>query len=280
VLLSSSSPTAPPSLVGIRLSDGSVETSVPLPFVNGGPDEVGHLALNTAATPTLAVVGGLDAWGNHIFGTLAAASNSSSSGGSYRQFANLSAAWNDVGSCTTVYIPATNEVLVQFDANTAAARAAGSGSRNAPAAAPAAARAFEISVYAVSLANGSVRVLTEDMAQGRDVQTLGGFDAVTSHVFGLGFDSTTGLRELVDLDPVALSLRVVGGNISINAVALNGMTAFDDARRSLFWVGDRTGADPFFLEETSVADGRELSRRPLCSTDDCPMSLAYYPGSA
>ena len=36
------------------------------------------------------------------------------------------------------------------------------------------------------------------------MQTLGGYDAVTGHVFALGFNGSSGERELVDLDPVAL----------------------------------------------------------------------------
>ena len=254
VMLSADTPVVP-HLVGLHLANGSIASSVKLPFANDGETTMGHLALNTGVSPTVAIVGGVNAKGEHLFGTVSAAA-----GGDYKQFANVSSAYNDVGGCGTDYVPATNELLVQFNVN--------SGVDD-----------FEISVYAISLATGAVRQLSEDMAQGLDVQTLGGYDAATGHVFALGFNSSNGERELVDLDPVALSLKVVAGNVSIDTVSLNGISAFDDARRSLFWVGDRGGSDQYFLIETSVQDGAEVSRSSLCAYDECPMVLAYFAGA-
>jgi hypothetical protein len=267
ILLKATSPVAAaPFLVGIRLSDGAVASSISLPFANDGATTMGHLALNVGATPTVAIVGGVNAAGEHEFGTVTAAS-----GGDYKQFARLSASLNDVGGCSTAFVPATNELLVQFNANRSSPSSSFGGR----------AGGFEVSVYSVSLANGTVRVLTESLAQGRDVQTLGGYDAATGLVHALGFDASTGARELVDLDPVLLSLRIVGRNVSVDSVALNGMSAFDAARRSLWWVGDRGGSDEFFLIETSVAaGGAELSRAALCAYGDCPMSISWYAGGA
>lgn len=253
VMLKDVAPAAAPFLVGVRLADGSVASSFRLPFANDGDITLGHLALNTGATPTVAIVGGVNARQEHLFGTVSAAE-----GGDYRQFANLSSSWNDVGGCATAYVPATDELLVQFNVDSG-----GGGG-------------FAISVYSVSLANGTVRVLSEDMAQGRDVQTLGGYDAMTGHVFGLGYNTSLSSRELVELDPVALSLTVVAGNVSIDSVALNGISAFDGKQRALYWLGDRGGTDSFFLIGTSVADGRELSRVALCAYGECPMLLAAY----
>jgi hypothetical protein len=243
-----------PFLVGIRLADGGVASSLRLPFADDGVITLGHLALNTAVSPTLAIVGGVNARQQHVFGTISA-----SGGGNYRQFANLSAAWNDVGGLATVYVPATNELLVQFNVNK---------KKNVG--------EFEISVYSVSLANGTVRELTEDLAQGRDVQTLAGPDPASGRVYGLGFNVSSGLRELVELDPAALSLRVVAGNVSVDTVALNGISALDSVRRALWWVGDRGGSDEFFLIASRLSDGAELSRTALCAYGDCPMMLANF----
>jgi len=255
---------AAPFLVGIRLADGSVASSFRLPFADAGDITLGHLALKAVgAAPTVAVVGGVDAGQQHLFGTVTAAK-----GGDFRRFANVSAAWNDVGGCATAYIPATDSVLVQF--NVAEQQQQKRRKR---------AGDFEISVYSISLANGTARALTEDLAQGRDVQTLGGYDAATGRVLGLGWNESSSERELVELDPEALSLRVIAGNVSADTIALNGMSAFDSARRSLFWVGKRDGTDAFDLVETSVLDGSELSRAKLCDFGDCPMVIAYFPGA-
>ena len=87
-------------------------------------------------------------------------------------------------------------------------------------------------------------------------------------------------RQLVALDPVALSIAVVG-NVTVDTILDSGISAFDSQRRSLFWIGDRGGTDVFQLLQHSVDAGAQLlSRAPLCAVGDCPYSLEYYAGSA
>ena len=160
-------------------------------------------------------------------------------------------------------------------------------SRSAAAAAAAAAPTssdYETYVFSVSVETGAVRFMNESFdASGRDIQSLSGYDAQTGHVFGVGVAALPGgdfLREIVELDPVSLSLRVVG-NVTADTVSDGGITAFNPRRRSLFWIGDRGGSDTYFLLENSVAAGAALlSRVALCPYDGCPATLDYYPGAA
>ena len=54
----------------------------------------------------------------------------------------------------------------------------------------------------LSLSVAHRATMTESLAQGRGVQALGGYHAATGLVHALGFDASTGARELVDLDPI------------------------------------------------------------------------------
>lgn len=267
-----------PFLVGISLANGSVTSSVRLPFTEDGFIGLGQvLALKTdPARPTVAIVGGQNAAQTHEFGTVDAVS-----GGDYRRFATLDSGYNDVGGCSAAYIPATDSLLVQFNRNVSSAppqrrRGGGGGVTAAPL------RDFEISVYSISLADGSARRMPESFANGTDIQALGGFDAATGHVFGLGVTIAGEdiQRQVVDLDPVALAVSVVG-NVSVDTVLSDGVAAFNSQRRSLYWMGDRGGSDQYYLVQNSVAAGAAvLSHGSLCAYDECPSSLEYYPGSS
>ena len=57
-------------------------------------------------------------------------------------------------------------------------------------------------MWLLSLSVAHRATMTESLAQGRDVQTLGGYHAATGLVHALGFGASTGARELVDLDPI------------------------------------------------------------------------------
>ena len=101
-------------------------------------------------------------------------------------------------------------------------------------------------------------------------------------MFGLGVAGAGASlqRRLVALDPVALSIATVG-NVTVDTILDAGVAAFDSARRSLFWVGDRGGTDEYQLNQHSVAPGAPLlSRAPLCAYGACPYSLGYYSGGA
>lgn len=275
------------ALVGVSLDSGAVTSYVPLPFAVDTFIGLGvTLSLNTSAAPTVAYVGGENAAGVHEFASLTAAT-----GGDYAPFASLPASWNPGPGCSSAYVPGTHSILVQFnvDVNATAAarhRARAPAARRAPrraAGAPTSGE-FELGVYSVSVATGAVRLVNESFdSAGRDIQSLSGYDAVTGHVFGVGVAATPGggwAREVVELDPVRLSIAVVGG-VAVDTVDDGGITAFNPAHRSLYWIGDRGGSDTYYLLENGVGAGAPLlSRVPLCAYDECPATLDYYAGPA
>jgi hypothetical protein len=56
---------------------------------------------------------------------------------------------------------------------------------------------------------------------------------------------------------------------------------FNSDSKGLYWIGDKTGNDDFFLVQNSVEAGAKvLSTGDLCANDAaCPWSLEYYPGA-
>lgn len=250
-----------PFLVGIRLLDGAVTSSVRLPFVEGGIIALGQvLALNTAVTPTVAILGGQNAAGENVLGTVSAVA-----GGDYAQFAALNSSFTVINCGSSAFIPATRSLLVLLNFFGGSGRGG----------------SWQTGVFSVSLATGVATVLKESYASGRDIQTLSGFDPVSGLVYGLGVmgaGSTAPQRQLVALDPVALTIATVG-NVTVDAVLDAGVAAFDSQRRSLFWLGDRGGTDTFQLNQHAVSAGAPLlSRAPLCAYGECPYSLEYYAG--
>lgn len=262
------------ALVGVSLEDGAVTSNVPLPFVVDTFVGLGeYLALNTLVTPTLAYVGGENADGEHEFASVSAVA-----GGDYRRFATLPASFNSFAGGSSVYVPETHSVLVQLNANFTA-----SPSPPSLLPSPTPLSAFALHVFSVSVATGAVRFVNESFdATGRDIQSLSGFDAVTGHVFGVGVAALPGgdfLREIVELDPVSLTVRVVG-NVTVDTVDDGGITAFNPLHRSLYWIGDRGATDEYFLLESSVEAGAALlSRTALCAYDECPATLDFYAGA-
>jgi hypothetical protein len=261
------------ALVGVSLEDGALTSSLPLPFVVDTFVGLGeYLALNTLVTPTLAYVGGENADGEHEFASVSAVA-----GGDYRRFATLPASFNSFAGGSSVYVPETHSVLVQLNANFTASPSPPSSPSPSPLS------AFALHVFSVSVATGAVRFMNESFdAKGRDIQSLSGYDAVTGHVFGVGVAALPGgdfLREIVELDPVSLTVHVIG-NVTVDTVDDGGITAFNPLHRSLYWIGDRGATDEYFLLESSVEAGAALlSRTALCAYDECPATLDFYAGA-
>ena len=71
------------------------------------------------------------------------------------------------------------------------------------------------------------------------------------------------------------------GTTSVEVSESGGIAAYNSATKGLYWIGDKTGNDDFFLVQNSVEAGAKvLSTGDLCATDpNCPWSLEYYPGA-
>ena len=60
-----------------------------------------------------------------------------------------------------------------------------------------------------------------------------------------------------------------------------GISAYNPDSKGLYWIGDKTGSDDFFLVQNSVETGAKvISTGDLCATDAaCPWSLEYNTGA-
>ncbi len=103
-------------------------------------------------------------------------------------------------------------------------------------------------------------------------------DAKTRSLIGLGVKPSNGTleRTLVRLDPVSHSYTTVG-DIPAWLVESGGESALDTFSRTLYWIGQPTGAkptDPFHLVGLNADTGAVVSSPLLCATDAaCPWSI-------
>ena len=247
--------TSAPALVGLSLEDGSVVSTTPLPFTELGFVGVGQFLAFNGATGQ-AIVGGQDGAQVHHFGTITPGGND------YKEFSSMNTSYIDVlGGCSAVYVPATDSVVVQLGFNPPSG--------------------VEINLYSISLATGAINTLLE---QGdANIETLADYDNVTGHVFGLGISvaGSTLQRLIVDFDPVNMTITTVG-KVSVDTIESGGISAFNSKARSVYWIGDVSGNDEFYLIQNAVSSGAQvLSHGALCPDDAvCPWSLEYWPGSA
>ena len=240
-----------PFLVGVSLTSGKIVSSVPVPFVESGFIGVGQWL--TFAGPDRVIVGGQDATQSHIMGVI------SPTKGGYQQFAKLNATLLDVlGGCHAAYSPATDSVYIQL------------GTQTPPA----------INVYEVNVRTGAVRQTNEtDTA---NIDTLS-FDPVTKLIFGLGIQVVGGnlQRTIVSMDPTTLRITTVG-KVNVETIESGGIAALDSKGKVLYWIGDKTGNDDFFLVGNSIMTGAKVaSTGDLCTNDAaCPWMLEFYSGVA
>jgi hypothetical protein len=242
--------TSKPMLVGLSLATGAVVSAVAVPFAEEGFIGVGQwLAFEGA----LVIVGGQNAAQAHQVGTIDPVK------GGYKQIALLNASLLDVlGGCHAAYVKSSNEVLIQL------------GTQGPPAA---------INVYAIDVTSGAVRV--SDMTETANIVTLS-YDATTDVVVGLGIQVAGGKlqRTISSLDPKTLKVTTIG-KTSAEVIESGGISAYNTDSKGLYWIGDKTGNDDFFLVQNSVEPGAKvLSTGDLCASDAaCPWSLEYNGGA-
>jgi hypothetical protein len=136
-----------------------------------------------------------------------------------------------------------------------------------------------INPYAIDVTSGKVRVAAENSTN--NIVTLS-YDATTDVIVGLGINVAGGKlqRTISRLDPKTLTVSTIG-KTSVEVIESGGIAAYNSATKGLYWIGDKTGNDDFFLVQNSVEAGAKvLSTGDLCATDpNCPWSLEYYPGA-
>ena len=232
--------TQSPYLIGLSLANGSSLYLTPLPFFDGTYIGVGqYLAVEPASASVF--VGGQDANRNHIMGLVAPGS------GKFEVLANLTSTLRDVFGGTSVFVPATNELWFELD----------------------------LDIMILSLATRKVEVLPVSA----DYEILGmNLDPASGVVVGLGGGPGQGVRTVVALHPSNRTITVTG-QVPAYAQQMGGITAYDWIAKTVFWMGQKTGADPtsqWFLVQNEAAGGRTVSAAPLCGNGQlCPWSLHY-----
>jgi hypothetical protein len=229
-----------PSLLGLSLADGSALSTTPLPFYDGTYIGVGqYLAVEPASARVF--VGGQDTARNHIMGLVTPGS------GEFEVLANLTSVLRDVFGGTSVFVPATNELWFELD----------------------------LDIMILNLATKKVEVLPVSASY----EILGmSLDPSTGVVVGLGGGPGQGVRTVVALHPGNRTITVTG-QVPAYAMQMGGITAYDWAAKSIFWIAQKTGADPtsqWYMVQNAVSGGRTLSAAPLCGNGQlCPWSLHY-----
>ena len=241
--------TSKPMLVGLSLATGAVASAIPVPFAEEGFIGVGQWL---AFQGPRVIVGGQNAAQLHLVGTIDPVK------GGYKQLTTLNATLLDVlGGCHAAYVKSSDEVLIQL------------GTQNPPA----------INVYAIDATTGAVRV--DVMTDTANIVTLS-YDATTDVVVGLGIQVAGGKlqRTISSLDPKSLKVTTIG-KTSVEVIESGGISAYNTVSKGLYWIGDKTGNDDFFLVQNSVAPGAKvISTGDLCANDAaCPWSLEFYPGA-
>lgn len=167
------------------------------------------------------------------------------------------------------------------------------------------------------MTSGKVRVSEQTAAA--NIVTLS-YDQSTDIVVGLGIQTAGGKlqRTISSLDPKTLKVTVRGvatrsaaprcgaalgrvvlpcahqrarararprpqtvGKTNVEVIESGGISSYNSDSKGLYWIGDKTGNDDFFLVQNSVEAGAKvLSTGDLCANDAaCPWSLEYYPGA-
>jgi hypothetical protein len=229
-----------PYLVGLSLASGSTLSQTPLPFLDLQYVGIGqYLAVEPASAAVF--VGGQDANRNHIIGLVTPSS------GRFEVLANLTSSLRDVFGGSSVFVPETNELFFELDQD----------------------------LMILSLATRKVEVLPVSASY----EILGlNLDPATGVVVGLGGGPGQGVRTVVALHPANRTITQTG-EVPAYAMQMGGITAYDWTARSVFWIAQRTGADPtaqWYLVQNAAEGGGTLSAAPLCGNGQlCPWSLHY-----
>lgn len=229
--------TSAPMLVGLSLSTGAVVSSVAVPFAEMGFIGVGQYL---AFVGPRVIVGGQSAAQTHLLGTIDPVK------GGYKQFAELNATLLDVlGGAHAAYVKSSDEVLIQL------------GMQGPPA---------SIQVFAVNVTTGKFRVTDE--TDTKNCVTLS-YDSVHDRVVGLGIEVVGGKlqRIISELNPATLAITTLG-KTSAEVIESGGISAYNSKTNGLYWIGDKTGNDDFFLVQNTAATGAAvISTGDLCKQD-------------
>jgi len=236
--------TAEPNLVGVSLATGGVVSATPLPFLDQQYVGIGqYVAVEPASARVF--VGGQDAARNHIVGLVDPA------GGGFEVLANLSSSLRDVFGGTSAFVPETNELWFELD----------------------------LDIMILDLATRKVTVLPVSPT----FEILGmNLDAARGVIVGLDGGPGQGVRTIVALDPRARALNVTG-SVPAYAMQMGGMTAYDAAARTVFWVAQEAGAGsdaPWFLVQNEAVGGKVVTAEPVCAPGGvCPWSIHFFNGA-
>ncbi len=241
-----------PRFVGISLATGAVVSNVPAPFHE---DPFIGLGQAVAWDPSSAriIAGGQDANLTHVIGFIDPAT------GAWEQVAALNASLTDVFSAGTAYIPTINALAYQLRTGNA------------------------VEIYVVDMATGRVAEVDQSYGAGAGNLETMDYDPVTDTVYGLSvivLPNNTLARAVSALHPHNLTITLVG-LVPGFASEYEGIGAVDVAGRSLWWVGQKSGAaptDPAWLIQSSLADGGVVSAAEFCSPSavfGCPWSMAF-----
>jgi hypothetical protein len=233
--------TSGPYLVGLSLANGSTLSETALPeFYDAQYIGIGqYVAIDP--TSTRVFVGGQDVSRNHIVGLVTPGS------GEFEVLANLSSSLRDVFGGTSVFVPQTNELWFELD----------------------------LDIMILNMATKKVDVLPVSA----DFEILGmHLDPTNGLVYGLGGGPGQGVRSIVALNPKNRTITAVG-TAPDWGMQMGGITAYNNIAKSVFWLGQKAGADPtaqWYMVQNAVNGGKTLSFAPLCGNAQlCPWSLHY-----
>jgi hypothetical protein len=232
--------TSSPYLVGLSLANGSTLTQTPLPFFDATYVGVGqYLAVEPASARVF--VGGQDINRFHIMGLVTPGS------GEFQLLCNLTSSLRDVFGGSSVFAPETNELWFELD----------------------------LDIMVLNMATKKVEVLPVSA----DFEILGmNRDPSSGVVYGLGGGPGQGMRTVVALH-VKNRTIVPTGTVPAYGMQMGGITAYDWTAKSMFWMAQKTNADPqsqWFMVQNAVEGGKTLSAAPLCGNGQlCPWSLHY-----
>ena len=238
------------TVVGLSAATGAVTSACASPFAWTG---AGESIVFAGAPRRQLVVGGHDpATGARLLGSLDPASCA---------FARLATLPDDLVSWpadASAYSPATDELVALFSADENQTRT---------------------QVVSVSLATGRSR--RWPAARGSacaGAETLS-YDSATGLIFAVGAEAAGGTRQLLALDPRALSCSVVGaiGPAPGFSDLLAGLAALDAKARLLYFISQSGGADddaPFYLVATPL-DGRGAANSTAAPLEGCTGAFAF-----
>jgi hypothetical protein len=229
-----------PFLVGLSLANGSTLSQTPLQFYDLQYVGIGQY-LAVEPTSAAVFVGGQDSSRNHILGLVTPKT------GHFEVIANLTSTLRDVFGASSVFIPQTQELWFELD----------------------------LDIMILNLASRKVEVLPVS----ENYEILGmNLDPGSGVVVGLGGGPGQGVRTVVALHPANRTITPTG-EVPAYAMQMGGITAYNWAARSVFWLAQKTGADPtsqWYLVQNAAEGGRTLSAAPLCGNGQlCPWSLHY-----